>query len=275
MPNRDDFRSSCEYYGRKCRKRLYRTRLSHHLALDHLGEVAESGRIEKYGHLISESLEGDEQGEHAFPGLRQKLVKTVVESHFLTLKVNFEFFLSRMLHCLWFYYFDELVRSEKKGRLTQSFTLREFALALSRQGGKEYVIDRIVPAHGLGRMAECFKETTGIAISDRLNASNPTYWAQIHSAFEVRHLIEHRKGKVDQRFLDEVASLSLWQHSSWADFPLGHYAPSARAEATEAATPLSAPAARIAVREKDFEATFVAMVESAALVTAVTIGAMG
>ena len=72
MSSRDDFRSSCQYYGRKCRKRLYRTRLCHDLALYHLGELTESGGIDQYEQLISESLEGE---EHTFPDLRQKLVK--------------------------------------------------------------------------------------------------------------------------------------------------------------------------------------------------------
>jgi hypothetical protein len=37
---------------------------------------------------------------------------------------------------------------------------------------------------------------------------------QIYSAFEVRHLIEHRRGRVDQRFIAKVASHVLWKNSS-------------------------------------------------------------
>ena len=174
-----------------------------------------------------------------------------------------------MLYCLWFHNFEELVR-KKSGPLKESSTLREFALSLSRQGGKEFVIDRVVPGHGLERMGKCFKETTGIAVSDRLNAANPKNWPQIHSAFEVRHLIEHRKGKVDQRFLNEVASRGLWQHSSWADFPLGQGSADAPGQPSGVDRPALSRAARIEVREQDFSATFDAMVESAALLTALT-----
>src|SRR6516225_2383123 len=83
---RDEFRSNCTYYGEKCRKRLHRTKLSRDLALDQLAEVLEAGGAARYEPLLSESLE-----DHEREAPRQKLIKIVVESHFLALKVNFEF----------------------------------------------------------------------------------------------------------------------------------------------------------------------------------------
>jgi hypothetical protein len=250
VSQRDEFRSNCGYYGDKCRKRLYRTKLSLDLAFDHLGEVLDSGGVARYESLLCEALEVHEREA---PQLRQKLVRVIVESHFLTLKVNFEYFLNRMLYCLWSWQFEQLVRRKPKGSLTKAVPLRDFAQALSDQGGKEFVIGKVVPAHGLDRMAECFEETTGKSVSKALNACDPKLWSQIHSAFEVRHLIEHRKGKVDQRFIEEVASHSLWKNSSWANFPLGKQVP-------------------IQVREIDFEATCDAMVQAVKIITALTSG---
>jgi hypothetical protein len=39
------------------------------------------------------------------------------------------------------------------------------------------------------------------------------YWPQIYTAFEARHLVEHRDGRVDARFRDAVAQ--VWSNSSW------------------------------------------------------------
>jgi hypothetical protein len=245
VSRRDEFRSSCAYYGEKCRKRLHRTKLSRDLALDHLAEVLEAGGAARYEPLLSESLEPEERDAP-----RQKLVKVVVESQFLALKVNFEFFLNRMLYCLWSSQFEQLAR-RTRGPLAKAVPLRDFALSLSGEGGKEFVIGRVVPAHGLDRMVECFQKTAGKSLSNALNGHDPALWAQIHSAFEVRHLIEHRNGRVDQRFIDEVASHALWRKSSWSDLPLANQAP-------------------VEVRAGDFDATCAAMVRAAEIITALT-----
>jgi hypothetical protein len=246
VSRRDEFRSICAYYGEKCRKRLHRTKLSRGLALDHLAEVLEAGGAARYEPLLSESLEAHER-----EAPRQKLIKVVVESHFLALKVNFEFFLNRMLYCLWSSQFEQLASRRTRGPLAKAVALRDFALALSGAGGKEFVIGRVVPTHGLDRMAECFQETAGRSLPKALNAHNSTLWPQIHSAFEVRHLIEHRKGKVDQLFIDEVVSHALWRTSSWSDLPLANQA-------------------TVEVRATDFDATCTAMVHAAEIITATT-----
>ncbi len=250
MSGRDEFRSNCEYYGEKCRKRLHRTKLSRDLALDHLEGLLDTGGAARYELLLSESLDAQEREA---PLLRQKLVKVVVEGHFLALKVNFEFFLNRMLYCLWSSQFDQLARRLSRGPLAKAVPLRDFAQALSGEGGKEFVIANVVPAHGLNRMAECFQETAGKSLSQALNAEDPSLWPQINSAFEVRHLIEHRKGKVDQRFIDDVASHALWKNSSWSDLPLAKHA-------------------SLQVRANDFDATCATMVRAAEIITALTCG---
>ena len=67
----------------------------------------------------------------------------------------------------------------------------------------------------------------------------------------MRHLIEHRKGKVDQRFIAEVASKPLWRNSSWSDIPL-------------------ALGATVEVRVCDFDATCTAMLRAAQIITDMT-----
>ncbi len=135
------------------------------------------------------------------------------------------------------------------------YPLRDFARSLSHGGGKEYVIAQVIPSHGLKRIVSLFCDTTAISIPDKLNHVDSRYWGQIHSAFEVRHLIEHRKGKVDGRFKTEVVSKNLWKNSSWG-------------ELTEEIN--SGRMARMEVREKDFEETFAAMVESTTIITQAT-----
>jgi hypothetical protein len=146
MSQSDKFRSNCEYYGRKCREQLHRTKLSRDLALHHLSQVHDSDAISQYQSLIIESLDPSDRIRSKFD---RKLITVIVESHFLTLKVNFEFFLNRMLYCLWYFQFDKLAYRKKKGWLADSSPLREFAQSLSLGDGKEYIIGKIVCGFGL------------------------------------------------------------------------------------------------------------------------------
>ena len=248
MSQRNEFRANCAYYGEKCRKHLCRIKLSRKLALDRLEQLLDAGEAAHYEPLLRESLDAQELEA---PRLREMLVKVIIESHFLTLKVNFEYFLNRMLYCLWSSQLDQLAQGKTRDALKQRVPLHDFAQALSGQGGREFVISAVIPAHGLDRMAQCFEDTTGKSLPQALKAESPSLWSQIDSAFEVRHLIEHRKGKVDQCFLERVASHALWKNSSWADFPLSI-------------------AAKIEVREKDFDATCAAMMQAGEIVTALT-----
>lgn len=249
MSSQEAFRARCEYYGRRCRQQLYRAKLSRNLALDHVGNVLgpDDAPVACYAPLVAESIETTEANASQ---VRRKLEKIIVQSHFLNLKVNFEFFLNRILHCLWSHQFEQLVRQTRNPLLKEEVPLRDVALALSAAGGggKEFIIDTIVPAHGLDRMAECFKATTGITLPAAFNAQSSKLWPQIHSAFEVRHLIEHRNGKIDQRFLDQVAGRPLWKNSSWSNFPVALHQ-------------------SIEIRESDFEATWNAMIPAVQIIT--------
>jgi hypothetical protein len=240
---REKFREECDFYTRKCQQRLYRTCLSCKFTLDHLRRLRVIAELEEYKRLLDEALQGIQGSDLSL--LRERLIKVVFKSHFLNLKVNFEYFLNRMLYCIWSSQFERLAH-QKGMKFGARVTLREFSQALSGQGGNECIIGRVVPSHGLKEMNKFLRQTTGKSLYDQHYARNSKVWSQIHTAFEVRHLIEHRKGKVNDQFLREVP----WKNSSWADFPVVEHA-------------------KIEVREGDFTATFEAMVEAVESVNAV------
>ena len=94
--------------------------------------------------------------------------------------------------------------------------MAELALAVAHQGefiGKDFVIDRMVPGHGLRPFTNEIKKTTGVSLKYVLDTSNPSYWPQIYTAFEVRHLVEHRDGKIDAEFRSNVAQ--CWPNTTW------------------------------------------------------------
>jgi hypothetical protein len=96
-----------------------------------------------------------------------------------------------------------------------------------------------------------FEHTTGKSLAKAVGKSDRRLWAQTHSAFEVRHLIEHTKGKVDRKFIEKVVLDDRWKTSSWADLPV-------------------AKDKRIEIREKDFNATYEAMAAAAEIIAGLT-----
>jgi hypothetical protein len=239
VSQKDEFRSKCNYYGDNCQQRLYRTQLSHELALRHLGEALNSGLGVELAPLLDKALSAKDRKE---PRLSEKLVRIIVESHFLTLKVNFEYFLNRMLYCLWWWQFEQLAH-----RSRVKVPLRYGAHMLSNEEARERVIDSVIPRHGLGSLKDSFKKVTDKSLPEELNARSKGLWDQINTAFEVRHLVEHCDGKVNEDFRHHVK----WQCSSWSDFPM------------------SVPE-RIQVRRKDFDVTLGAMKQAAEIITTLT-----
>jgi hypothetical protein len=236
----DDFRDRCEFYRSKCRQKLYRTQLSHNLALDHLAEGIDSTGNAQIGALLKESL--NDQGT-GLPYQHEKLVRIVAESHFLTLKANFEYFLNRILFCLWSWRFESLARRSRK-----KVALQDAIAALADEGTRERIIDNLIPAHGLDEFKIAFKETIHKSLPEEFKIANaPGIWDQIQTAFAVRNLVEHCNGKVDQDFLRTVQ----WMQSSWRDFPMSDQA-------------------KIEVRRKDFNETCAAMLRAVEIITALT-----
>ena len=110
MTESDAFVRACEYYGRKVQEHLSRTKLCHDLSLEaashHLGEST-SGSSE-VADLIRKSVAGD-----AAMSTQERIVRALTETHFLSLKVNFEFFLYRLVTCNWLHRFEEIVDNNR------------------------------------------------------------------------------------------------------------------------------------------------------------------
>jgi hypothetical protein len=214
---------------------LHRTKLSRQLALDHIhcGQTA----LSKYNALIDCSV-----SDHT-PDVQTAVTSVITKTHFLLLKVNFEYYLNRLVYCVWDRYFTQLVHQQKNRLLSKEYQLREFARAVAEERAKEYVTNKVIPRHGLMLLRDALEKSTGIALEKVLNGRQPWYWCQIHSAFEVRHLIEHTNGRTDSEFMADVYTGPLWRASSWGDLALS-------------------VGCKIEIRDGDFEKTWQAMVES-------------
>lgn len=84
-------------------------------------------------------------------------------------------------------------------------------------------------------------DSTGVDLQRAVTADNPRFWSQIHTAFELRHLIEHTNGKVDADFWNKVVPQGHWSNSSWGNIDI-------------------AVGLKVDIREQDFDQTFLGMV---------------
>lgn len=197
------------HYDTKCQQHLNRVRLSHLLALRAVSGGQFQSDHEIQG-LIRDSFADEIQGEY------EAKMRTVLHKlHLISLKANFELFLNRLLSTVWALRFAELSPTIS-GR--PDISLRDLAAALVDTGGpsfdvREFVIDRIVPVHGLQQFKTALEQATHIDLPHVLNRKNIRYWPQIYAAFEVRHLVEHRDGWVDREFVAKLGS--MWVQSSW------------------------------------------------------------
>jgi hypothetical protein len=236
------------YYDRKCQQHLNCVRLSHLIA---------TGALENADWTPDGSLERllDSSFDKAQREVRDaKLRHGLHEIHLVALKANFELYLNRVLSAIWTVSFLALTPKMPAGR---DVSLRELAESLLDDGegemkARDLIIDRIVPVHGLRQLVTMLKESTGIRLPDLLYRTNLRYWPQIHVAFEIRHLVEHRDGTVDPTFRKSVAQ--LWDTSSW-----GH---------REQLDGLR----KIRVEGEDVNATYEAMAHGAALLTQELLG---
>jgi hypothetical protein len=110
------------------------------------------------------------------------------------------------------------------------------------------IIDKIVPEYGLPRFITVMKKATQISLPDVLKRNNSRCWPQICTAFEIRHLVEHNDGKVDNKFRSKL--VGLWQHSTW-----GKREPSLER------------LKKVVVEEEDVTETYKAMVDATGLLT--------
>jgi hypothetical protein len=206
-----DFAERIKHYETKCRQHLNRVRLSHELALGALS--AERVQTNEFVELIHASF--DEDGQDRYEAeVRSGLSKL----HLLSLKANFELFLNRVLSTVLKFQWPNL--SSVILRDAHEISVRElaasFAHATDSSGEvQEFIIDRIVPSNGLGQFERVLEQATGIRLRRLIYGKDKTKrcWPQIYTAFAVRHLVEHREGRVDQRFREQV--VDVWAQSTW------------------------------------------------------------
>jgi len=202
---KDDSISRLRYYNDQGRQHLNRVRLSHRLALDtvqHAPLLWEG----KYAELIRGSFPNVRREEYIL-----KVSNGLHEVHLVSLKSNFELFLNRILSTVWQFHFVELI-----GSISES-AMRKITRNIKNNGESEHdvqnIIDEVVPQHGLKRFDEELNNATRVLSPHGLDMKGIPYWPQIFIAFEVRHLVEHRDGKVDHKFRRKVDP--FWPQSSW------------------------------------------------------------
>jgi len=196
-------------YEKKCLQHLARVRLSHRLA-----NAALDG--EQSARAASNNLLLEAFGNQLSPDESiRKLGNQIHAIHLVALKADFELFLNRVLFTIWECHFDSLADRAP----TDKSSLRDLAIkaasGLHGDSTPAFLVQQIVPSYGLHELTDCLKSATGIDLHAVLNLGGHKIWAQIFTAFQVRHLIEHRNGKADVSFKHKVAK--LWRNTSWGE----------------------------------------------------------
>jgi len=238
-----EFADRLTHYETKCRQHLSRVRLSHVLALGTLsgGQV----QSEEIAGLIRASFDDEILDRY------ETKVRTVLHHlHLLSLKTNFELFLNRLLTTVWTFQFPVLSLTIPRD---MSLLVRDLATEFghtieSTVDVRNFIIDKIVAVHGLQQLKTALQKTIRIALPHVLNHKNIHYWPQIYTAFEVRHLVEHRDGRVDREFVRKMAL--TWVQSSWGKHGI-----------------IPEPLEKVPVEEEDVIKTYEAMSEATSLLT--------
>lgn len=259
VPN--DFEGAVAFYVSKCCEYLRRTQLTYRIAADVLARDSEAALVERYGALVIEAV-GDDASRTA------RLDRVLARSHLSMQKTNFELFLNRIAAAKWEYHLDHvLARWPHPIRVPSDSFLRP-----SDAGARFGVAELNVPSMGLsdlvghlktilGITGEPFSTWAGLDAPITVGPVTITLWSQVVVAFQVRHLFEHRDGRVNRAFRNHVAP--HWPRSSWSSVqPL-------EALSQRDATGRSS---KVGTRELDFMATTEAMVQGAARIGAAVAG---
>ena len=217
------FVEEINFRSTKCRQHLARARLA--LLLSEVAATSE--QLAKHHELVRSAT-----GPTDDPVARVN--EALTRSLFLDLKVNFELFLWTVCRAWLTHDLTGAMRRVTEAT-AKSKTLKEFIKT------KSIVdlfgdVEAFIPAHGL----ELLTQLLG-AMTPGSKVCSGSFWPQIKVAFAVRHLVEHRNGRVDQRFVGDVSS--AWRLSSWG--------------ASKAQLP--SPGERVQVGSHDFDATYEAM----------------
>lgn len=151
---------------------------------------------------------------------KQRMKAMLVKSHFLVLKADLELFLHLFaLECwrvklLAHVATGEELSVEARKRIRKS-TLDASAV-LAHADAIEAVAATLVPIHGLNGICSA-AEAAGVDVRGVCKKADPKIWPQTFTAFQVRHIIEHRNGRVDADFRAQVHK--LWGATTWGKRP--------------------------------------------------------
>jgi hypothetical protein len=196
------------YYHTKCGQFLQRTMTSFDLAKQALAQSDPQSFAAEHKGLFDSNLPTQEK----IPRMQKVLIK----SHFLLLKVQLELFLHLIgLEC-WRIALSEFRTgkadlSYEAWKKLKSPNPREL---LDHNDSVEALCASVVPQHGLKDIVDSMR-LVGTDLMTLLNNKGHQVWSQVFTAFQVRHLIEHRNGYVDESFRNSVKS--TWATSSWGE----------------------------------------------------------
>jgi len=245
MKNTDP--ATCEYYVKKCREHLARTKLSWLLAVQGCREYNLDGDDIR---SLTESAVAFEDLD--LSGRQAKLIRKLCNLHLLGLKANFEIFLNRILTAALRRNFPEIEPDKWTKAADGKLPLGTFVSAIELDSPQEFIIAQVVPTHDLEKFNAVFAQLLQSSLQQSICRDDHRSWHQIKTAFEVRHLIEHQNGNADRYFFNTCSG--SWMHSSWADFPNLEDASKRNGRC------------QVHARDKDFEATYDAMVKAATLI---------
>lgn len=232
--------SRIEYYCRKAKQHLTRVRVSHQIALASVSRGTSGSDVTPQ--LLTAAF-----GSGDTAALADKLSPMVNEIHLVALKANFELFLNRMLTALWVGWFKDILASYSGDERLTMKDLGEILVNGDRSlTAEDLLVEAVVPRHGLTAFRTAIKAATGLDLRSIIYAGNKQRWPQVWVAFSVRHLVEHRDGRVDADFRKTVRD--EWPFSSWGSADL-------------------ASTQKVLVMHDDVMATYRSMMESVDVVT--------
>lgn len=212
------------HHGQKCVAHLARAQLA--LVL---GRVAAQVAVPKeHEALIARAIGSHDDREH-------RILEALTRSLFLDLKANFELFLwSCCRACLR----RDPVRA--LGRIEANPELKGFVRKAKETDLTRDDWEALLPAHSLDKLVPLLE-----IVAPGLGVKGIAGWSQVEVAFAVRHLVEHRNGRVDERFRRSV------EHA-WADSTWGRRSPEFPR--------------RVEVLREDFDTTYEVMSDASLLV---------
>jgi hypothetical protein len=202
---------SITYYREKCEQHLRRTMASYDLSVEALKSVDLAPFLTRHPALFD--------NDDPTPQKRARMQTVLIKSHFLLLKVELELF----LHLLALENWRTALSDERMGKKTLAPAARKVLKKLTPPDAEallahtdvvEALCAAIVPRQGLDKIAEAMKPV-GTDLKKLCYARGPRVWPQIKTAFEVRHLIEHRNGLIDRSFRERSSAPENWTSSNW------------------------------------------------------------